>query len=240
LLETGFGVSPVRIKPLPDCVDTERFCPDKFSPEARAALRFQLGIPPDRPIVTYLGLLAPYQGTDDLIRVAVQTKAAGSDLHFLIMGFPHVDRYIQLAHQAGVAERVSFTDRVRYEDAPYFLSLGAISVSPKVSATEGSGKVLNYMAMAQPVVAYDTPVHREYLADAGVYAPAGDMIALGQRLAWLAAEPDRGRQLGLSLRQRAEEFYSWRRAGWQIGQLYAELVGSRGDRSRDGKYEKEP
>jgi glycosyltransferase involved in cell wall biosynthesis len=52
-----------------------------------------------------------------------------------------------------------------------------MAVSPKFSATEGSGKVLNYMALGQPIVAYDTPVHREYLGEAGVYAPAGDVEA---------------------------------------------------------------
>ena len=45
---------------------------------------------------------------------------------------------------------------------------------PMVSGPEGSGKLLNYMAMALPTVSFDMPVNREYLGDLGVYARPGD------------------------------------------------------------------
>ena len=48
--------------------------------------------------------------------------------------------------------------------------LGDIGIAPKISATEGSGKLLAYMAASLPVVAFDTPVHREYLGNMGLYA----------------------------------------------------------------------
>ena len=46
------------------------------------------------------------------------------------------------------------------------LALGDIAAGPKLSATEGAGKLLNYMSIGLPTVAFDTPVSREYLADA--------------------------------------------------------------------------
>ena len=36
----------------------------------QATLRSELGLPTDRPIVVYLGLLAEYQGITDLLRAA--------------------------------------------------------------------------------------------------------------------------------------------------------------------------
>ncbi|MEW5987742.1 MAG: glycosyltransferase family 4 protein [Chloroflexota bacterium] len=226
-LENDFGVRPERISPLPDCVDLNRFCPDHFSTEAKTALREQLGVPAGRPIVAYLGLLASYQGTGHLIEAAAHLKQAGEDVHFLIMGYPGVDGYRAMARDLGVAERVTLTGRVPYAEAPCYLSLGDVAVSPKVSVTEGSGKVLNYMAMAQPIVAYDTSVHREYLGDLGVYAPAGDVAALATRIAELAHDPERRHCLGQQLRQRAAANYSWQRAAGEIVRIYRACLGTK-------------
>lgn len=225
LLRDQFGVAGERIAALPDCADLDHFAPGVASPEAQATLRRLFGIPPDRQVVAYLGLLAEYQGTEHLLQAAARLKAAGDDVHFLIMGYPKVDYYSALARQMGIDDRVTLTGRVDYyRDAPLYLSLGEVAVSPKFSVTEGSGKVLNYMAMGQPVVAYDTPVHREYLADDGVYVPPGDVDALAGAIRELLADPTRRQELGRALRQRAASHYSWDVAGRRIDAIYQRLV----------------
>jgi glycosyltransferase involved in cell wall biosynthesis len=93
-----------------------------------------------------------------------------------------------------------------------------------MSTTEGSGKLLNYMALAQPVVAYESPVHREYLGDLGVYVPARDVTAFAQALADLLHDPPRRRALGQQLRQRAITVYSWQRVGEEMVTLYRLLT----------------
>jgi glycosyltransferase involved in cell wall biosynthesis len=83
------------------------------------------------------------------------------------------------------------------------------------------------MAMAQPIVAYDTVVNREYLGDLGVYAPAGDVAALTMAIAELAADAGRRRDLGQALRRRAQAEFSWPVAAERITNLYA-LLTNRG------------
>lgn len=224
LLENEFGVRPHTIHPLPDCVDSTRFDPALFSLTEKNALKQQLGIPLDRPVVAYLGLLADYQGTPHLLHAAAHLKNTARPVHFLIMGFPHVERYREMAHHLDVDEYVTFTGKVLYDNAPLFLSLGDIAVSAKMSKTEGSGKVLNYMSLGQPVVAYDTPVHREYLSEWGVYAPEGDMIALAEAIAGLLQDGTRRTVLGQHLRQRAAAIYSWQIASENIATLYQRLT----------------
>ena len=225
LLGGRFGVPQERIYPLPDCADVDHFNPSRRAAVEADALRRRFNIPPGRPIVAYLGLLADYQGTPHLIQAAAHLKAAGEDAHFLIMGYPNEEVYRTMARRLGVADRVTLTGRVDYcRDAPRFLSLGDVAVSPKVSTTEGSGKVLNYMAMAQPIVAYDTPVHREYLGEWGVYVPPGDVEKLAEAIGRLLRDPARRCHLGDHLRRRAARHYSWQAAARRIEDLYEHLV----------------
>ena len=119
---------------------------------------------------------------------------------------------------------MTFTGKVPYEEAPRFLSLGDIAVAPKLSATEGAGKLLNYMAVALPTVAFDTPVSHEYLGEHGVYAAYGDAAELARCLEGLLDDPQRRAELGAALRQRAQQRYSWEGAGRAILEVYASAV----------------
>ena len=224
LLEEEFAVPPARVHPLPDCADTLRFDPERFTAAEKQQLRRQLAIPDGRPIIAYLGLLTDYQGIPHLIEAAAWLKQMEEDAHLLIMGYPNVHYYQALAHQYGVADRVTFTGKIHYRDAPAYLSLGDVAVAPKISATEGSGKLLNYMALAQPVVAYDSAVHREYLADCGVYVAPGNVEGFAHAIVNLLHAPEQRAYLGQQLRRRAQEAYSWRRAGKQIVALYNHLT----------------
>jgi glycosyltransferase involved in cell wall biosynthesis len=224
LLQNEFHVPADRIHPLPDCADPNRFNPAAFTPEQKLALRRRLGIPDGRSIVAYLGLLTDYQGIPHLLQAAQKIVTAGKNAHFLIMGYPDVARYRLMAQNLGLDGWVTFTGKVEYRDAPLYLSLGDVGVAPKMSSTEGSGKLLNYMALAQPVVAYDTAVHREYLADLGIYAPAGDINAFAQALDDLLQDPEHMVKLGQNLRQRAEKVYSWEAAAGRIINLYKKLT----------------
>ncbi len=224
LLKNNFHVPAANIHPLPDCAVPNRFDPTAVSPQEKQALREELGIPNGRLIIAYLGLLTDYQGIPHLIETAVRLKADGENVHFLIMGYPSVDQYQGIANQKNVGDIITFTGKIEYRDAPRYLSLGDIAVAPKMSNTEGSGKLLNYMAMEQPIVVYDTPVHREYLADLGVYAPMGDVEAFANALQALIHDPARRAALGSALRQRAIDEYSWTEAAKQIVALYEKLL----------------
>ena len=228
LLEREFNCSARRVYPLPDCVNLDFFHPDVLSAEEISARRADLGIPPGRPVVAYLGLLADYQGTPLLLQAAQILKQRGVDTHFLIMGFPSVSHYQQMARDLGVADHVTFTGKVPYEEAPAHLALGDVAAAPKLSETEGAGKILNYMAMTLPTVAYDTPVSREYLGTLGIYAKRpGDPVALADAIASIVNDPQRGIDLGQRLRERAARHFSWARAGKHLLAIYRSVLNSR-------------
>jgi glycosyltransferase involved in cell wall biosynthesis len=184
-----------------------------------------LGLPPHKKIIVYLGVLAPYQGVNKLMEALTQLRAQRDDFHLLLMGYPGVAQYRRLAESLGLAEHVTFTDKIPYENAPRYLALGDIATAPKMSATEGSGKILNYMAMALPTVAFNTPVSREFLGDGGIYAAEMSSPALAAALnRALDLSADERQRLGHYLRQRVIEQFSWDTAGQEIEALYQALV----------------
>lgn len=228
LLVEEFDVPAEMVLALPDCADPIKFDPARF-PVSRTEhpLRRELGIPADHTVVGYLGLLTDYQGVPHIIEAAALLKERGEKLTFLVMGYPSIDHYRHTAEAHGVADIVLFPGRVPFADAPYHLAACDIAVAPKMSATEGSGKLLNYMAMAQPVVAYDTPVNREYLGELGCYAPLGDVGRFAEQIAWVAHAPEEGAAIGRQLRRRSMEMFSWPAAADEIIALYDNLTGGK-------------
>lgn len=226
LLRDQFKVSPERLYALPDCADASQFDPGRFlhySP-ANHPLRALYNIPTEATIIGYLGLLTDYQGIPHLIESAVELRRRGENVHFLVMGYPNVEHYQAIAGLRGVDDVVTFTGRVPFSEAPYYLSACDVAVAPKMSTSEGSGKLLNYMAMALPIVAYDTAVNREYLGDLGVYAPPGDVAAFTATIDALVHDAPLRSELGLQLRKRVMEHFSWSAAAERILNIYQNLL----------------
>jgi glycosyltransferase involved in cell wall biosynthesis len=230
LLRRDGSVPSARLHPVPDGVDTERFRPFDGSPAwtaQRAELRAQLGIPPDRRIVAYIGLLAPYQGTNVLIEAARLLVARRPDVHFLIMGHPDPHSYARFAESLGVGGHVTLPGRIIYRDLHSYLALGDVAVAPKMSMTEGNGKIANYMAMGMATVAFETPVAREILADTGLYAAFGSAEDLAAKLELALDDRDLAARLGAAARARAVAELSWDRAAAMIEGIYAEAAARR-------------
>jgi glycosyltransferase involved in cell wall biosynthesis len=225
LLDEKFGVPPGRIAPTPDCVNADAFCADQFSEQEKQQLKESLKVPLDKKLIVYLGVLAPYQGTDKLLEALALVNEQRDDHHLLLMGYPAEKVYEAKAEMLGLAQQVTITGRISYEEACRYLALGDIAVAPKISLTEGSGKILNYMAMGLPTVAFNMPVSREFLADGGIYANEISSQSLAAALnRALDLSPAERARIGHYLRQRAINHFSWQRTGEQIEAVYQALL----------------
>ena len=212
-------VNPARILSLPDGVDLTRFHP--MPPNSARMDRLGLR---DKRVVVFLGVLTPYQGVDALIESAPQVIEKVPNAHFLIMGYPNEEHYRRIVSQRGLERYVTLPGRIPYNEAALWLNLGAVAVSAKTSLTESNGKLLNYMACGLPVVSTDTPVNRELLGEAGVYAAMDDPAALAARLSELLLAPARARDLGATLRRRVEQEFSWPLLTDRLLRVYEQLI----------------
>lgn len=216
------------IRALPDGVNTDTFRPGVLPAEERNRLRRAWNLRPSDPVIGYLGLLASHQGIGCIIDAAAELKQRGLPARWLVMGYPGVDGWCAQANERGLSDEVIFTGRVPYADAPRMLALCDLAVAPKLSLSEGSGKILNYMAMGLPTVAFETPAQAEYLGRLGVYAEPGSARQLAQQAAALIDQPERRAALGGLLRSRVEQHFSWRRMAQSLSSLYGLVLNRRG------------
>jgi glycosyltransferase involved in cell wall biosynthesis len=129
-----------RIQPLPDGVNTDEFRPDILTDNERGSRRAAFGLHPDDIVVVFLGLLAKHQGIGCLIEAAARLKAQGRNAKWLVMGYPGVGYWENVAAAHGVLDRIMFTDRIPYANAPKMLAMGDIAIAPKLSLQRAAGK----------------------------------------------------------------------------------------------------
>jgi len=196
---------------------------EEFKPYPREEARRALHIPPDKPLAVFLGVLNRYQGIDILLEVIRIIKQKGLPIHFLIMGFPE-EKYRRMAAKMDLGDCITFTGRIDYAKAAFYLSAGDVALSPKISLAEANGKLFNYMACGLPTMAFDTPINREILGDTGVYAKYPDAGDFADKLEALILDGQRRRELGEMGRKKAELEHSWQARGVELERIYRALL----------------
>lgn len=219
-----WGVSGDRVLALIDGVNS-----DNFKPLPRAEARRTLNLPRDAFIAVFLGVLNSYQGIDILLQSIRILRDKGVPVHFLVMGFPE-EGYRRMAEQAGIGDWVTFTGRIDYARAPLYLSAGDIALSPKISLTEANGKLFNYMACGLPTVVFDTPINREILGDAGIYAAYGDPADFAARIEELVGDQALRERIAARMVGMAVTEHSWQARGRMLVELYRRLLSRQADR----------
>jgi glycosyltransferase involved in cell wall biosynthesis len=208
-----------------DGVDIDIFKPGLNSD----ILKKKLNLPKNKKIVGYLGLLNEYQGISCLLEAIKTVVQHRTDVHFLIMGFPDETKYMDDAKQLGVLEYITFTGKINYSDAPQYLAIPDIAVSPKLSKTEANGKLYNYMACGLPTVVFDSPVNREILGELGIYAKTfGESKAFADAIEYTLNNENQLVVLRIKLRTRAVQNFSWEAVAKKIVNSYLETIKIQG------------
>lgn len=221
LIQGEFPEVSERVVPLVDAVDTEQFKPL----DDDVTLQKSLGIPPDKQLIVYLGAMTEYQGVDLLLDALKELSARRNDFHALLMGYPETT-YADKVKSKALEGVVTLTGKIDYADASRYLSQGRIAVSPKLSATEANGKLLNYMACGLPIVVFDNRINRELLGDCAVYVEnqtAEDFADGIKQLLDGTAYPE---ELALRSRAHAERNHSWNTRILELEKVYQQLLSN--------------
>jgi glycosyltransferase involved in cell wall biosynthesis len=79
------------------------------------------------------------------------------------------------------------------------------------------------MAAGLPTIAYDGPVAREILGEAGVFVPPGDTTALAAACVTLLEEAGERKWRGEALRKRSVAAFSWLALAGRLGEIYRDV-----------------
>lgn len=204
-----------RLRVVQNGTDLDRFRPD---PEARAALRAELGVADDAVLLGTVGRMAPVKNHALLVRAAA--PLLGPRLHLAIAGGgPEAPRTRALVEELGVAAFVHLVGEIR--EVPRFLAaLDAFVLSSDVEGLPLS--VTEAMGVALPVVSTAVGgVPKVVVAgETGLLVPSRDEAALREALRAIASDGATRARMGQRARELALELYSAERMAREYMALY--------------------
>ncbi|MCL5986649.1 MAG: glycosyltransferase family 4 protein [Actinobacteria bacterium] len=183
-----------------------------------------LGIPQDRKIGIYTGVLTRYQGIDLMLKTLAHLKKMGSKVFFLIVGFPKVEHYQKMADELDIADIVKFTGRISHFEMNRYLSVADFGVTAKLSKTEANIKVLDYMAAGLPVVLFDSKINKDLMGEYGIYCKYNDAMDMALKIDNLLKNQKLIEELGPRVRNHVVSEFSWDKKVEKIENIYKKIL----------------
>lgn len=201
---------------------SERFRPVAPRPELRAGRQY---------LVAYLGVMGPNDGVDYLLRAIAHIVHARlrRDVHFTLVGGGDLHaRMVAMARDLAIDPYVRFTGRVPDEEVVAVLSTADVCVAPDpddaLNRVSSMNKIVEYMALAKPIVAFDLLETRFSAGDAALYATPNDPVDFGERIVELLGAEGRRAVMGESGRQRFKTALAWEHQRPALLALYREVL----------------
>jgi glycosyltransferase involved in cell wall biosynthesis len=206
--------------------------PAAFRVDDDPAMRHELGLDPDDPVVAIVARLRPEKDHRTFLAAARLVSARLPRTTFLVVGDgPEAGALEQLRDDLGLADRVRFLGDHRDVDRV----MRAANVVALSSVHEASPMVvLEAMACGRPVVSTDVGGVSQQVSDGvtGFLVPAGDPSALADRLVDVLSDRAAARRLGRTGRQRVEDELTLEQMVSRTQQVFAEIVGEPRSRRR--------
>ena len=211
-------------------VSTERFDPARVSETERTQLRRELGLQPDKSVVTMVSRVIRSKGVLEFMAAAQAVGARYPHVQFLLVG-PHDDRSIDRLTAPELAQlkgAVIWPGPRR--DIPTVLAVSDVLVLPS-AYREGIPRVLlEGASMGLPIVTTDSPGCNEVVEDGvnGFLVPVHDSPALVEAILRLIEQPELRRRFGRISRQRAVAQFDLSVVAEQTRSVYRQLLATKG------------
>lgn len=187
---------------------------------------------PGKTTLCYVGVMGVQDGVDYLLRALkhlVHDMGRTSVSCFLVGRGEAKPRLEALTVELGLSDYVLFTGWVSKAEVARYITAADICVAPEPSNPYNDRstavKVMEYMALRKPMVAFDLPEHRFSAQDAAVYAHPNDERDFALKIAALMDDPERRQEMGRVGRQRIEEGLAWSNQEKHLLDVYQSLRG---------------
>ncbi|HEY2588625.1 MAG TPA: glycosyltransferase [Tepidisphaeraceae bacterium] len=224
------GFTSERLTVIPNGFDTDHFRPDAT---ARLAIRQEIGVAPDAPLV---GLVARYDPVKDhatFLRAAAIVHREFPDAQFLMCGDkvdPSNAALTQLIDSLGIGRACHLLGPRRDVARIY----AALDISTSSSISEAFPLAVGEaMACGVPCVATDVGDSALMVGDTGMIVPPGDPGALAAGMAELIGMAPSGRaRLGGEARRRVRDRFDLGTVTRRYEALYEEILGAESNPDR--------
>jgi glycosyltransferase involved in cell wall biosynthesis len=191
------------------------------------------GLKRNRPLlVAYLGVMAPQDGVDHLLRAAAHLVHVRGrrDVAFTLVGAGDSFEDLRaLARELKLEEFVCFTGRIPDADVERVLATADVCVSPDpknpLNDVSTMNKVLEYMACGRAIVAYDLREHRFSAGEGALYAEPNRVEDLADKIAVLLDDPARRERMGEYNRRRFLDQMAWEYSAGELLRAYEVMCG---------------
>ena len=177
-------------------------------------------------------MVGPQDGVDYLVRVAdhVVNAYGRQDVHFVVIGDGSALESVKaLARRQGVAGHFTFTGMLADDALLKYLSTADVCVSPEpangFNEYHTMNKILEYMSVGKPIVAFELPETRRLAGEAALYAPPNDEARFAHCLVTLLDDEPARREMGRLGRQRIERELAWEHRQGDLLRAYEYVLG---------------
>lgn len=218
---------PAKIRALGNGIDISRFDPTRVSLGETRALRRELGIPEESPVVGFVGRLVAEKGIVELLEAAKMVRQAFPNVRFLFVGPSDREKADaidpNLAAKLDVSDFCVFTGR--RSDMPAIYALMDVNVLP--SHREGYPRTpMEASLMRRPSVVTNIRGCRETVEHGanGLLTPVRDAKALAEAINRLLGDEKMRAAMGETGRRMALAKFDERRVHDTIEKEYASLL----------------
>jgi glycosyltransferase involved in cell wall biosynthesis len=202
---------------------------DRFQPGSEPALRSQLGIAADLPVLLFVGALDRahhFKGVPQLVEALARVRDCR--WHLVVVGDGSArDRFENLAGTQGLGERVHFAGDVGDADLPRYYRLADLHLFPSTGGAESFGLVcLEAAASGIPTIASSLSGVRTVVLDGetGLHVSPGSATQLADAIRMALERPELRRALGESARRRAAAEFNWDARVDQLERTYQRTI----------------
>jgi glycosyltransferase involved in cell wall biosynthesis len=167
-------------------------------------------------LVGYVGTMSVQDGVDILVDVAAHIKKLGRrDVHFTCVGGgPELARLRDMARKKGLEDMMDFTGMIPHAEVPEILCTADVCVVPdrpcEMNDISTMIKIMEYMALAKPIVQFESKEGRFSAQSASLYADPQNAVAdFAAKILWLLDNPAERIKMGAAGRRRVEAELSW-------------------------------
>ena len=222
------GVRPERIISIPTGIDLEKFDPGLDPGDIRG----ELGLAPEHRVVTMVAVLRSWKRHEIFLEAAARLIPDRPDLRFLVVGDgPGRKRVSNKIKELNIEDQVIMTGY--RTDIPRILAVTEICALTSESSEGVPQSVLQYQAMARPVVASTAGGIPEVVQDeqTGLLCPINDSVAVAAAVGRLLDRPELAARLGRAGRRQVEEKHSLAAMASSTLELYRNIYrGKKGSR----------